>query len=185
MSTQQLTATAQTWQIDPAHTLVEFSVRHMMIATVKGRFGTVAGTIRLDDEDPARSAVDVTIDAASVDTRNEQRDAHLRSADFFDVANHPTLTFRSRRVERTREDHYRVTGDLTIRGTTRSVVLDVIEQGRITDPWGATRAAFSARATVNREDFGLTWNQALEAGGVLVSRDVVIDLEVQASLPQD
>ena len=168
------------WQIDPEHTVVEFAVKHMMISTVKGRFGGVSGTIELDDDDVSRSSVAVDIDAASVDTRVEQRDAHLRSADFFDVENHPTITFRSRRVERTDDDGLRVIGDLTIRDVTREVVLDATELGRAKDPWGGERAGFEARTTISRDEFGLTWNTALEAGGVLVGPTVKISLEVQA-----
>ena len=174
-------ATAAAWQIDPAHTDVGFSVRHLMISTVRGRFASVRGTIVLDEAEPGRSSVDVEIDAASIDTRQEQRDAHLRSADFFDVENHPLLTFRSRSVEQAAEGRLRVTGDLTIRGTTREVVLDVTDEGRGIDPWGGQRAAFSAITTIDRRDFGLTWNQGLETGGVLVSNEVRISLDVQAA----
>lgn len=168
------------WKIDPDHTVVEFAVKHMMISTVKGRFGSISGTIELDDEDITRSSVSVDIDAASVDTRAEQRDAHLRSADFFDVENHPKITFRSTRVERAGDDRLRVIGDLTIRGVTKEVVLDTVDLGRGKDPWGGERAAFEATTSVNREEFGLTWNTALEAGGVLVGPTVKITLEVQA-----
>ncbi len=169
-----------TWTIDASHTLVEFAVKHMMIATVKGRFGEVSGTIVLDEASLENSSVEVEIDAASIDTRNADRDAHLRSADFFDVENHPKLTFRSRRVEPQGEGRFRVVGDLTIRGTTREVVLEVEDQGRGKDPWGGERAAFSARTEIDRTDFGLTWNAALETGGVLVSDRVRISIEVEA-----
>lgn len=168
------------WVIDPAHTVVEFAVRHMMIATVRGHFGEVEGIIRLDEQDPSNSSVEAKIDVASIDTRQKDRDEHLRSADFFDVTNHPMMEFRSRRVERADGDRYRVIGDLTIRGTTREVELDVIDRGRVTDPWGAERVAFSAEGAIDRTDFGLKWNQALEAGGVVVGNEVKISLEVQA-----
>lgn len=168
------------WTIDASHTLVEFAVKHMMIATVKGRFGEVSGTIVLDEESLENSSVEVEIDAASIDTRSADRDAHLRSADFLDVENHPKLIFRSRRVESEGEGRFRVVGDLTIRGTTREVVLEVEDQGRGKDPWGGERAAFSARTEIDRTDFGLTWNAALETGGVLVSDRVRISLEVEA-----
>ncbi len=168
------------WTIDASHTLVEFAVKHMMIATVKGRFGEVSGKIVLDEASLENSSVEVEIDAASIDTRNADRDAHLRSADFFDVETHPKLTFRSRRVELEGEGRFRVIGDLTIRGTTREVVLEVEDQGRGKDPWGGERAAFSARTEIDRTDFGLTWNAALETGGVLVSDRVRISLEVEA-----
>lgn len=170
----------QTWVIDPAHTVVEFSVKHMMIATVRGNFGQVEGKIHLDEDDPSRSSVEATIDVASIDTRQKDRDAHLRSADFFDVENYPTMEFRSTAVEPVSEGRYRVTGDLTIRGTTRPVVLDVREGGRVKDPWGADRIAFSAEGTIDRTEFGLRWNQALEAGGVVVSNDVKISIDAQA-----
>ena len=168
------------WEIDPAHTDVSFAVKHLMISTVRGRFGSVRGTFRLDEAEPARSSVSVEIDAASIDTRQEQRDAHLRSADFLDAEVHPLLTFASRVVEPTGKDRLRVTGDLTIRGTSRAVVLDVTDEGRGGDPWGGQRAAFSATTTIDRRDFGLTWNQALEAGGVLVGNEIRISLDVQA-----
>lgn len=173
-------AGTRTWVLDPAHTVVEFAVKHMMIATVRGNFGQVEGTLRLDERDPSRSTVEAKIDVASIDTRQSQRDEHLRSADFFDVANHPTMEFRSRRVEQVSKDRYRVTGDLTIRGETREVELDVTEGGRIRDPWGADRIAFSAEGKIDRTEFGLKWNQALEAGGVVVSNEVRISIEAQA-----
>lgn len=183
MTTQTTAAGVQTWTIDPTHSLVEFSAKHMMITTVKGRFADVSGTLRVDPENPDRSEVEVEIEAASIDTRTEQRDAHLRSADFLDVESHPTITFRSKRVEgaaREAGDRFRVVGDLTIRGTTREVVLDAVYEGTGKDPWGGERASFSAETRVDRRDFGLTWNQALETGGILVANDVRIELEVQA-----
>lgn len=151
-----------TWQIDPAHTDVSFSVKHLMIARVRGRFAGVRGTILLDESDRANSSADVEIDVATIDTRQQQRDAHLRSADFFEVEKYPTLGFRSRRVERGRGKRFRVVGDLTIRGVTREVALDATDEGRGRDPGGDDRAAFSATTTIDRRDFGLTWNQALE-----------------------
>lgn len=172
--------TQSTWQIDPAHTETGFTVKHLMISRVRGRFGTVSGTIVLDEAEPVHSSVDVEIDVSSIDTGQTDRDAHLRSADFFDVEQHPTMTFRSRRVEQEADDRFRVVGDLTIRGVTREVTLNVVDEGRGTDPWGGERAAFSATTTIDRRDFGLTWNQALEKGGVLVAYDVNITLDVQA-----
>ncbi len=172
------TGTASTWTIDVAHTTVAFAVKHMMIATVNGRFGQLAGTVTLDDTDPTRSSVEVEIEAASIDTRVKQRDQHLRSGDFFDVEKWPTLTFRSRRVER-KGDGFRITGDLTIRNVTREVVFDVTEEGRVRNPYGQTIAAFTARTTIDRREFGLTWNQALESGGVLVANDVKISIEAE------
>jgi polyisoprenoid-binding protein YceI len=181
VSTQGAPATGVTvWQIDPAHSTVEFAVKHMMVTTVKGQFTGISGTITLDEADLARSSVAVEIDAASVTTRDPQRDGHLRSADFFDVANYPKLTFTSTRVEPLGPDRLRVTGDLTIRGVTRPVVLDVTYHGRGVTPFGTTIVAFSAETTISRADFGLTWNVALEAGGVLVSDAVKISIEVEA-----
>jgi polyisoprenoid-binding protein YceI len=147
---------------------------------VRGRFGAVTGTIELDAANPARSSVTAEIDVTSIDTRQEQRDAHLRSADFFDADNFPAITFRSRGVEAAGEGRYRVTGDLTIRGVTREVALDTTDEGRGRDPWGGERAAFSASLVIDRRDFGLTWNQALETGGLLVANEIRITLEVQA-----
>lgn len=175
-STQQGTGN---WTIDPAHSQVEFGVRHMMISTVKGYFPGISGTIRLNEENPSASSVEVELDAASVDTRNADRDGHLRSGDFFDVEKYPSLTFRSTLVERSGDD-LTVVGDLTIRGVTRSVTLKAEELGRGVDPWGNPRVGFQARTTISRKDFGLTWNQTLEAGGVLVGDDIRISIEVQA-----
>ena len=167
------------WQIDPAHSNVEFAVRHLMISTVKGRFGEVQGMVTMDEADPTRAAVDVTIGTASIDTRVEQRDQHLRSPDFFDVEHFPAITYRSRRVEVGADGGLRVIGDLTIRGTTREVALAASPEGRGRDPWGGERAGFSATAKINRRDFGLTWNQVLEAGGVAVGDEVKISLDVE------
>ena len=173
-------ARGSSWQIDPAHSHVEFAVRHLMISSVKGAFGDVQGTVSVDESDPRIILVDVTIQVASIDTRQEQRDAHLRSADFFDAVRFPTITFRSRMVAGSYLDGvFRLVGDLTIRDVTREVILDVAAEGHLTDPWGAERAGFSARGKIDRTDFGLTWNQALETGGVLVSNEVKISVEVE------
>jgi polyisoprenoid-binding protein YceI len=173
-------ARGSSWQIDPAHSHVEFAVRHLMISTVKGAFGDVRGTVWLDESDVRTVLVDITIQVASIDTRQEERDAHLRSADFFDAARFPTITFRSRVVEGSHQDsEFRLVGDLTIRDVTREVVLAVSSEGRLTDPWGAERAGFSAKGKIDRTDFGLTWNQALEAGGVVVGNEVKISIEVE------
>jgi polyisoprenoid-binding protein YceI len=169
-----------TWSIDAAHTEVGFEVKHLMISKVRGRFAGVTGTIRLDEANLANSSVTAEIDAASIDTRTEQRDAHLRSADFFDVERFPAITFRSTRVEQAGGGAFRVVGDLTIRDVTREVVLAVQDEGRGKDPWGGDRAAFSATVSVDRREFGLTWNQALETGGVLVGNEIRISLDVQA-----
>jgi polyisoprenoid-binding protein YceI len=167
-----------TWKIDTAHTNAEFAVRHLMISTVKGRFADVQGVVHADESDFAKSRVEVTIAVASIDTREPQRDAHLRSADFFDAENFPQLTFRSRRIEGER-DAFRIVGDLTIRGITREVVLDVTSEGRTKDPWGGERAGFTASTKIKRTDFGLLWNQLLETGGVVVGEDVRISIDLE------
>lgn len=186
-TTSQATQTT-TWNLDPAHSQVDFVVKHMMITKVRGRFATVNGTLTVDEEDPSQSRVEVEIDAPSIDTRQEDRDTHLRSADFLDVENHPTLTFRSRRVEGLKLEpgtEFQVVGDLTIRDTTKEVTLDAVYEGRGQDPWGGQRLGFSAETVVDRREFGLEWNQALETGGVLVGNDVKISLEAQAVQASD
>ena len=183
MSTSTQTLGASTWSVDPAHTLVEFSAKHMMITTVKGRFTQVQGTIVADEANPERSSVEVEIDAASLTTGVEQRDGHLRSADFLDVETYPVITFRSRRIEGAfagAGDSFRVIGDLTVRGTTREIELAATFEGTGRDPWGGERASFTAEAKLDRRDFGLTWNQTLEAGGILVSNQIKLSFEVQA-----
>jgi polyisoprenoid-binding protein YceI len=173
-------AGGSSWKIDPAHSHVEFAVRHLMISSVKGAFGDVQGTVWVDESDARTVLVDITVQVASIDTGQEQRDAHLRSSDFFDAARFPTITFRSRLVEGSYHDsRFSLVGDLTIRDVTREVVLDVSAEGRLTDPWGAERAGFSAQGKIDRTDFGLTWNQVLETGGVLVSNEVKISVEVE------
>jgi polyisoprenoid-binding protein YceI len=181
MSTTAATAnpTKTVWKIDPAHSLIEFAVRHLMISTVKGRFAGVEGAVRLDESDPAAVDVDVTIDVSSIDTREPQRDAHLRSADFFDAETHPHITFSSKRPIARRGNAFTLVGDLTLRGVTREVALDVTEEGRVKDPWGNERLGFSATTKVKRSDFGLTWNQLLEAGGVAVGDEIKISLELE------
>ena len=168
------------WSFDPSHSSIGFTVRHLMISKVRGHFGTWSGTFDYDAEDPTRSRLDVRIDAASIATRDDKRDAHLRSPDFFDVEKYPELTFASTRIERDGGDDYVVTGDLTIHGVTRSVQLKVEGLGRTRDPWGGERVGFSASTTINRKDFGLHWNVALETGGVLVGEKVEIGIEIEA-----
>ncbi len=170
------------WNMDPAHTLVEFAVRHMMITTVKSRFGVVSGAIVFDEVNPGASSVQVEIEAARIDTRTEQRDQHLRSADFLDAENHPKLSFRSTRVEGRIEagTEFDVIGDLTIRGVTREVEVRSRLEGKGIDPWGGKRVSFSGETRIDREAFGLTWNQALETGGLLVSNELRISIEAQA-----
>lgn len=176
-------ATVTRWSLDPAHTQVEFKAKHMMITTVRGRFSGVKGEILVDEANPENSEVEVEIDARSIDTRVSDRDKHLRSEDFLDVERHPRITFRSTRVEGAHAepgDEFRIVGGLTIRGETREVTLDARYEGLGTDPWGGTRAGFSASTTIDRRDWGLKWNQALETGGILVSNDLTIELQVQA-----
>ncbi|HVJ90269.1 MAG TPA: YceI family protein [Labilithrix sp.] len=168
-----------TYSIDTSHSEIGFSVRHMVFAKVRGQFKTWNATLEYDAAAPAKSVVTVEVDTASIDTREAQRDAHLRSADFFDSESHPKMTFKSTRVEPAGEGKYKLIGDLTIRGTTNEVTLDVEQTGAGKDPWGNDRLGFAARATINRSDWGLKWNQALEAGGVLVSDKVELEIEVQ------
>jgi polyisoprenoid-binding protein YceI len=178
----QVTATALTtnvWAIDPAHSDVGFAVKHLMFATVKGAFRTFSGKLVLNEQNIRASSIEAEIDAASIDTRQDQRDAHLRSPDFFDVENFTTITFRSTRIEQVRHGHFRAVGELTIRGITREVVLDVEETGRGQDPWGGERIGYSARTTIERDAYGLTWNQVLEAGGFAVGNEVVVTLNVE------
>lgn len=180
MSVATAAPTQVVWQIDPSHSLVEFSVKHMMFATVKGRFARFTGQI-VTGEDPTVGSVEVAIDADSVDTRDEGRDNHLRTNDFFGAGDHPQIVFRSTRVEPTGPETFKVHGELTIRDVTRPVVLDATFNGQGVNPWGATVAGYSATATIDRDDFGVNWNAALETGGVLVGRDVKIHLEVEAT----
>ena len=181
-ATPTTAAAVSTWAIDPAHSVVELAVKHMMFSTVKGRFANVAGTIVLDEADLSASSVTAEIDAASIDTREAQRDAHLRSADFLDVERFPTITFHSTGVVPRGRNRFVLVGDLAIHGVTQEVSLEAELVGRGTDPWGGQRAGFAATTSINRKEFGLTWNQALEAGGVLVSDQVKISLEIQATL---
>lgn len=173
------TATKTTWTIDAAHSNVEFAVRHLMISTVRGRFSDVKGTVVASDDSFKDAGVDIAIGVASVDTRQADRDTHLRSADFFEVEKYPAMTFKSTRVEPQGDDTLRVVGQLTIRDTSKEVVLNVTSEGRGKDPWGGERAGFSATAKINRRDFGLTWNQVLEAGGFAVGDEIKISIDVE------
>jgi polyisoprenoid-binding protein YceI len=174
-------ANADTWQIDPAHTNVEFSVRHMMISNVKGQFLKTSGTITLNGTDPASAKIDATIDATSINTRVDQRDEHLKSSKFLDVDRFPTITFKSTKAEADGPGKWKVTGDLTLHGVTKPVVLDVESTGtQVTDPMGETRSGASATTKISRKDFGLTWNQPLETGGVMVGDEVAISIDVEA-----
>jgi len=171
--------TTKTWTIDAAHSSIAFSVRHMVVSKVRGRFTKLAGTLSIDDDDLTRSVVEATIDASSVDTGTPDRDAHLRAPDFFDVARFPELRFRSTRIESLGDSRYRVVGELSIRDVTREVELEAEYGGRGKDPWGNERVGFVAKTAIDRKDFGLEWNQALETGGVLVGQRVDIELDVQ------
>jgi polyisoprenoid-binding protein YceI len=174
-------AHADNWQIDPAHTNVEFTVRHMMISNVKGQFQKTSGTITTNGNDPTSAQIDATIDATSIDTRVEKRDAHLKSPAFLDVDKFPTITFKSTKVEADGAGKWKVTGDLTLHGVTKPVVLEVESSGKpISDPMGNTRAGASATTKINRSDFGLVWNQALEGGGVMVGDEVAVSIDLEA-----
>jgi polyisoprenoid-binding protein YceI len=178
-ATSPETQTWSAWHIDTAHSLVEFSVRHMLLSKVKGRFTGISGTVVDAGEDPKRSSVKAAIDVTSLITGDPQRDEHLRSADFFDVAKYPSMTFESRRITGSR-DTFTVTGDLTIHGQTREVTLDVTFNGTGANPLGQTVAGFTAETKINRKDFGLNWNMALEAGGFLVGDEAKVSIEVEA-----
>ena len=168
------------WTIDGSHSLAEFSVKHMMVTTVKGSFQKISGNIVWDEANPAASSVEATIETSSITTRDEKRDGHLVSGDFFEVEKYPTITFKSTKVEAKRADDFKVTGDLTIRGVTKEVTLDVEYNGSGKNPWGMTVAGFTAKTSINRKDFGLNWNVALETGGVLVSDKINVTLEIEA-----
>ena len=184
MTTQsESTATTRSiWKLDPNHTLVEFSGKHMMFTTVKGHFKNVNGTIVLDEADPSRSSVEVEIDASTLYSGVERRDTHLKSPDFLDIQNYSVITFKSTRVEPESNDHAKVIGDLTIRGVTREVVLDteLTGRGKMPMPGAPETVGFEARTQINRKDFGLTWNVALETGGLLVGDIIKIEIAVEA-----
>ena len=174
------TATPSTWNLDPVHSVAEFKVKHMMISNVKGQFTGIAGTLTLDENDITNSKITATIDATTINTREPQRDGHLKSADFFDVEQYPTLTFQSTSVQKTGEGELAVAGELTIHGVTKPVVFAVegpTAPGK--DPWGNVRIGLAATTKINRKDYGLTWNSALETGGILVGEDIAITLDVE------
>lgn len=168
------------WEIDPAHSEAIFSVKHMMFSTVRGHFNVLSGHLHIDEEHPENSWVDAQVDANSVDTRDEKRDGHLRSPDFFDAEHYPILTFKSTKVEKVGGNEYRVLGDLTMHGVTKPVVFNAEYHGQGKNPWGLQVAGLSAKSKVNRKDWGLNWNAALESGGVLVSEDVNIEIDLEA-----
>ena len=167
------------WKIDPAHSQIQFSIRHMMISNVRGRFENFTGVVEFDEQDLKRSSVDIQIEAASVNTREAQRDGHLKSPDFFNADKYPYLTFKSKRIEKTDVTHGRIVGDLTIRDVTKQVVLDVEYSGQAKSPWGTISAGFSATTKINRKDWGLTWNQTLETGGVLVGDEISVNVDLE------
>ena len=173
-------AATTTWNLDPVHSVAEFKVKHMMISNVKGQFTGITGVLTLDEEDIARSQVSATIDVSTINTREAQRDTHLKSADFFDVERFPNMTFESTQAERAGDDDLAVTGNLTIRGVTRPVTFQVEGPSAAgKDPWGNTRIGLSATTRINRREFGLAWNTALETGGILVGEDVTITLDLE------
>ena len=180
LATPQTTTTTTTWKIDPAHSVAEFKVKHMMISNVKGHFAKVSGVLTLDESDLPNSRTEALIEAGSLETRDAQRDTHLKSPDFLDAEKFPTLAFKSTRISLVRDGELAAEGDLTVRGVTRKVIFSV--EGPTPpakDPWGNTRVAVSATTKINRKDFGLTWNAALETGGILVGDEVTITLDVQ------
>ena len=171
---------ASVWKIDPVHSSTQFAVRHMMVSTVRGEFGKVNGTVTLDENDPTKSVIEATIDAASINTRVEKRDNHLKSPEFFDVEKYPTITFKSKKIERVGEGKFTVVGDLTMRDVTKEVVLDVTGTTTpVKDPMGKMRLGGSATTTINRKDFGFSYNKLLETGGMLVGEDVNITIDVE------
>ncbi len=169
------------WEIDASHSQVVFSVKHMMFSTIKGQFNVLSGHLHIDEQNPQNSWVDAQADATSIDTRDERRDGHLRSPDFFDVENYPALTFKSTKVEHVEGSEYRVLGDLTLHGVTHPVAFKAEYHGQGKNPWGQQVAGLSAKTKINRKDWGLNWNQALETGGVLVSEDVNIEIDLEVA----
>lgn len=173
-------STTEKYSIDPTHSRIGFVARHAMVTKVRGSFNEFEGSGTFDAEDPSKISMELTIKAASIDTRNADRDAHLRSNDFFDMENHPTITFKSTKVEKASAENYKVTGDLTIKGITKSVIVDFEYGGAATDPFGNSRIGFDGSAVLNRKDWGVNFNAVLEAGGVLISDNVTLEIEVSA-----
>lgn len=167
------------WQLDKAHSGIDFSVRHMMISTVRGRFEEFDGTFEINETDPSQSKIAVEIQVGSLNTKEAQRDGHLKSPDFFDVAQYPTMTFKSRRIEKVDDQHLNLMGDLTIKGISKPVTLAVQYAGQAKSPWGTTSAGFTGSTKINRKDWDLTWNQTLETGGVLVGDEITINIELE------
>ena len=185
MTTAIEPGTQTTWKLDEAHTNVEFAVKHLMISTVKGRFGEVSGTITGNIDDPFSVGAEIEIAVESIDTRQGQRDAHLRSADFFDALKWPTIRFEGKRVEGDLNSDFVFYGDLTIRDVTREIALEVTNEGAVKDPWGNSRIGFSAKTKIDRRNFGLTWNQALEAGGFVVGDEIRISIDAEFTAVSD
>lgn len=181
---QPTVGTKTIWALDPSHTQVSFAAKHMMVTTVRGTFGEVTGQIALDENDFTNSEVEATIDVAGLSSRDEKRDGHLRSADFFDVEHYPTATFKSTKIVRKVGDKYEITGDLTVRGETRQVTLDAEYDGKGVNPWGQQIISFGAATEINRKDWNLNWNVALEAGGWLVSDKIKLEIAAQAKRAQ-
>jgi polyisoprenoid-binding protein YceI len=174
-------ASAAGWQIDPVHSSVQFSIRHMMVSNVRGEFGKVSGTVRMEGDDPTQAVVEATIDAGSIDTREPKRDEHLRSPDFLDTAKYPTITFKSKKVERAGADKWKLSGDLTLHGVTREVVLDVEGSGTpVKDLQGKMRAGAHATTKLDRKDFGIVWNKLLDGGGIALGNEVQVVIDVEA-----
>ena len=169
------------WNNDTAHSQVTFSVKHMMVSSVKGNFNVFGGKLDIDEANPANSWVEAEADVKSINTRDENRDNHLRSGDFFDAATHPAISFKSKKIEAAGEGEYRVLGDLTIRGVTKEVLFNAEYSGQIKDPYGNDRAGLNAKAAISRKDFGLTWNALLESGGAVVGDKVTIEIDLEAT----
>ena len=175
-------ALAATWTLDPAHSSVQFSIRHLMVSNVRGEFSKVAGTVQGDESKPTEAVIEATIDATSIDTREPKRDEHLKSADFLDVAKYPTITFKSKRIEPAGDGKFKVSGDLTLHGVTKEVVLDVSDvTPAIRDPFGKTRAGATAVARIDRRDFGVAWSKTMDSGGLVVGNEVTITIDVEAT----
>jgi polyisoprenoid-binding protein YceI len=178
-------AGASTWEIDSAHTSAQFAVRHLMVTTVRGHLGTVTGTVNIDESDLTKSSVEATIDVTGINTRDAKRDEHLRSADFFDVAKYPTITFKSKKVEKA-GDKYKVTGDLTIKDVTKAVGLDVEGSPKpLTDPFGNVKLGGVAQTSINRQDFGVSWSKVMEGGGLVVGDNVDVTIDIQLKKKTD
>lgn len=176
----QTNAKTKTFHVDPAHSRVGFAVRHMMLTKVRGHFGKLGGSLVLEGDSVVPISIEAEIDVTTIDTREPDRDTHLRSPDFFDAEAHPKMTFRSTQIAKKGDTEFAVTGDLTIRGTTKPVTLNVEADGRITDPYGKDRVAYTGKGKINRKEYGLAWHQVLETGGMIVGDDVEIELEIEA-----